>query len=104
MKRFLTAAAVAIAAQVPVGAVAQSEPYVGQVTFFPHNFCPRGWSEADGKLLEIASNSALFSLLGTNFGGDGRATFGLPDLRPNGDDYGNWRYCIAMVGLYPSRS
>lgn len=45
------------------------------------NFCPRGWSTAEGQLLAISSNTALFSLLGTTFGGDGRTTFGLPDLR-----------------------
>ncbi|MEM8487044.1 MAG: tail fiber protein [Bacteroidota bacterium] len=44
-------------------------------------FCPRGWTEADGQLLDIASHSALFSLYGTIYGGDGRTTFALPDLR-----------------------
>jgi microcystin-dependent protein len=48
---------------------------------FGGNFAPRNWALCDGQLLSIASNSALFSLLGTNFGGDGESTFGLPDLR-----------------------
>jgi len=48
---------------------------------FGGNFCPRGWTNADGQLLAIAQNSALFSLFGTIYGGDGRTTFGLPDLR-----------------------
>jgi microcystin-dependent protein len=48
---------------------------------FGGNFCPRGYAAANGQLISIASNSALFSLLGTQFGGDGRTTFGLPDLR-----------------------
>ncbi|MBT5925245.1 MAG: hypothetical protein HOH33_01355 [Verrucomicrobia bacterium] len=48
---------------------------------FGGNFAPRGWAFCEGQLLPIAQNSALFSLLGTNFGGDGRTTFGLPDLQ-----------------------
>jgi len=48
---------------------------------FGGNFCPRGWAATDGQLLAISQYSALFSLLGTTFGGDGRSTFGLPDLR-----------------------
>ncbi|KJZ17564.1 phage tail protein [Loktanella sp. S4079] len=57
------------------------EPILGQVIMFGGNFAPRGWAFCDGQLLPIASNSALFSLLGTTYGGDGRSTFGLPDLR-----------------------
>ena len=60
---------------------AQSEPYIGQLMLVGFNFCPRGWAPADGALLDIAQNTALFSLLGTIYGGDGRTTFGLPDLR-----------------------
>ena len=58
-----------------------SEPYLGQIQPFGFNFPPRGWSLCDGQLLPIAQNSALFSLLGTFYGGDGRTTFALPDLR-----------------------
>jgi microcystin-dependent protein len=58
-----------------------SEPFVGQIQPFGFNFAPRGWAKCDGQLLPISSNSALFSLLGTTYGGDGRTTFGLPDLR-----------------------
>ncbi|GGY37177.1 microcystin dependent protein [Bacterioplanes sanyensis] len=57
------------------------EPYIGSVCMTAATFCPRGFAEANGQLLAISSNSALFSLLGTNYGGDGRTTFGLPDLR-----------------------
>lgn len=57
------------------------EPFVGQIQPFGFNFPPRGWAFCDGQLLAISSNTALFSLLGTTFGGDGRTTFGLPDLR-----------------------
>lgn len=62
-------------------AKAQSEPLLGQLMLFGGNFCPRGWAEADGALLQISQNSALFSVFGTAYGGDGRVTFGLPDLR-----------------------
>lgn len=58
-----------------------SEPMLGEVILFAGNFAPRGWAFCDGKLLPISSNSALFSLLGTIYGGDGRTTFALPDLR-----------------------
>lgn len=58
-----------------------SEPFIGEVRMVGFNFAPRGWAFCDGQLLPIAQNSALFSLLGTNFGGDGRTTFGVPDLR-----------------------
>lgn len=57
------------------------EPFLGQIQPFGFNFPPRGWARCDGQLLAISSFSALFSLLGTTFGGDGRTTFGLPDLR-----------------------
>jgi len=56
-------------------------PFLGQIQAFGFNFAPRGWAFCAGQLLAISQNSALFSLLGTTFGGDGRTTFGLPDLR-----------------------
>lgn len=57
------------------------EPFLGQIQPFGFNFPPRGWAFCDGQLLAISSNTALFSLLGTMYGGDGRTTFALPDLR-----------------------
>lgn len=57
------------------------EPFIGQIIMFGGNFAPRGWAFCDGQLLPISSNSALFSILGTTYGGDGRTTFALPDLR-----------------------
>jgi microcystin-dependent protein len=57
------------------------EPFLGQIQPFGFNFPTRGWAFCDGQLLSIAANSALFSLLGTMYGGDGRTTFALPDLR-----------------------
>lgn len=58
-----------------------SEPFVGEIRMFAGNFAPRGWALCDGQLLAVSQNDALFSLLGTIYGGDGRTTFGLPDLR-----------------------
>jgi microcystin-dependent protein len=58
-----------------------SEPFIGQVVPHGFNFAPRGYAFCEGQLLPIAQNTALFSLLGTTYGGDGRTTFGLPDLR-----------------------
>ncbi|MEZ4991313.1 MAG: tail fiber protein [Saprospiraceae bacterium] len=57
------------------------EPFLGQIQPFGFNFAARGWAFCDGQLMSIAANTALFSLLGTMYGGDGRTTFALPDLR-----------------------
>jgi len=57
------------------------EGFIGEIRMFGGNFAPRGWALCDGQLLSISQNSALFSILGTTYGGDGRTTFGLPDLR-----------------------
>jgi len=58
-----------------------SEPFVGEIRMFAGNFAPRGWAFCDGQLLAVSQNDALFSLLGTIYGGDGQTTFGLPDMR-----------------------
>ena len=58
-----------------------SDPAIGSIAWVGFNFNPRGWANCDGQLLAISSNSALFSLFGTMYGGDGRTTFGLPDMR-----------------------
>ena len=57
------------------------DPWIGEIALVPYNFAPRGWAMCDGQLLPIAQNTALFSLLGTTFGGDGQTNFALPDLR-----------------------
>jgi len=78
----LTVAMAAGLSSSPNSASAQaSDPYIGQIMIIGFGFCPRGWAQANGALLPISQNTALFSLLGTTFGGDGRTTFGLPDLR-----------------------
>ena len=58
-----------------------TEPFIGEIACFGFDFAPRGWAKCDGQLLPIAQYTALFSLIGTRYGGDGRTTFGLPDLR-----------------------
>ncbi len=58
-----------------------TNPTIGEVTMFAGNFAPRGWALCDGQLLPISQHQALFSILGTTYGGDGRSTFALPDLR-----------------------
>ena len=58
-----------------------SEPFVGEIRMFGFNFPPQGWAFCDGQLLSISQNAALFSLLGTTYGGDGVSNFALPDLR-----------------------
>ena len=65
----------------PQAAQAQPERFVGQLMLVGFNFCPAGWAQAEGQLLPINQNQALFSLLGTTYGGDGRTNFALPDLR-----------------------
>ena len=58
-----------------------ADPFVAEIRIFPFSFAPRGWAFCDGQLLPISQNTALFALLGTTYGGDGRSTFALPDLQ-----------------------
>src|SRR5215208_4798320 len=58
-----------------------SDPFVAEIRIFPFNFPPKGWAFCDGQLMPISQNTALFSLLGTTYGGDGKSTFALPDLQ-----------------------
>ena len=60
-----------------------SDQFVAEIRIFPFNFAPRGWAFCNGQLLPISQNTALFSLLGTTYGGDGKSTFALPDLQGN---------------------
>lgn len=76
----VAASALAITCAMPQAAMAM-DPFIGQIQFFGFQFTPRGWAPCDGQLVAISSNSALFSLLGTTYGGDGRTTFALPDAR-----------------------
>jgi microcystin-dependent protein len=58
-----------------------SQPFLAEIRIFPFNFAPSGWATCDGQLLLIGQNQSLFSILGTTYGGDGRTSFALPDLR-----------------------
>ena len=58
-----------------------NDPFIGEISMFAGNFAPRGWAFCNGDLLPISQNQALFSIIGTTYGGDGRTTFALPDLR-----------------------
>jgi microcystin-dependent protein len=60
-----------------------ADPFVAEIRIFPFNFAPTGWAFCDGQLLPLSQNTALFSLLGTTYGGDGKSTFALPDLQGN---------------------
>jgi microcystin-dependent protein len=76
--------------------------YIGQILLLPYNFSPVSLAPCDGRLLQINQNMALFSLIGTNFGGDGTTTFGLPNyqgLAPKGS-----QYFIVLNGIFPQRS
>ena len=57
------------------------DPFVAEIRIFPFNFAPKGWAFCSGQLMPISQNTALFSLLGTFYGGDGKSTFALPDLQ-----------------------
>lgn len=80
-----------------------SDPYIGELKLLPYNFAPKGWAFCQGQILSIAQNTALFSLLGTTYGGNGQTTFQLPDLRgrvpiSTGQGPGLSPYDLGQVG------
>ncbi len=75
-------------------------PFIGQIELFPYNFVPRGWSFCEGQILRIEQYEALYTLLGTRYGGDGSTTFALPNLKGKEPDT-TLHYCIACEGYYP---
>lgn len=80
--RFTAVLVSTLACLQPLSAAAQaSDPFIGQIMCAGFNFAPRGWAELNGQLLPISQNTALFSLLGTQYGGNGQTTFALPDMR-----------------------
>ncbi len=80
--RIALCAAAAAIASAPAPALAQgSAPFLGQLMYEPYNFVPTGWAFCNGQILPISTNTALFSLLGTFYGGDGKSTFALPDMQ-----------------------
>jgi len=78
------------------------EEYIGVIKLFAGNFAPKGFLACNGQLLQISQNTALFSVLGTTYGGDGRTTFALPDLTKQAPVQGSI-YIICVMGIYPSR-
>ena len=86
----------------PTGQGCFSDGYIGQVFLFAGNFPPRGTAFAHGQLLSIAQNTALFSILGTTYGGNGQTTFALPDMR--GLEPAGVNYVICLGGIYPARN
>src|SRR5215469_1748672 len=84
-----------------------AEPFVAEIRIFPFNFPPRGWAFCNGQLLPISQNTALFSLLGTNYGGDGKSTFGLPNFQGSsaigqGEGSGLSPYFVGEEGGVPN--
>ncbi len=80
--------------------------YIGEVRLFAGNFAPQGWAFCDGSTLEIQSNTALFSILGVQYGGDGTRNYQLPNLAPLAEADGGAtpiRYIICLQGIYPQR-
>ena len=76
------------------------EPFLGEIKLVGFGFAPPGWALCDGRLLKISQNTALFSLIGNTYGGDGRTTFALPDLR--NQPVPGLNSIIAMQGIFPS--
>jgi len=102
MKKLLLAAVAAVG----LGGTAHAEldPYIGEIMIFAGNFCPVNWAPTNGQLLSISQNTALFSLLGTTYGGDGVTTFALPNNEPIlTRTRAPLTQCIALYGVYPSR-
>ncbi len=97
------AAAATLGLAVPV---ATADPFIGEIQTFAGNYCPRGYAPLQGQLLPISQNMALFSLLGTTYGGDGRLTFALPTAKamPTLKQGAPLLPCIALVGLWPSQN
>lgn len=87
------------------------EGTIGEIRMFAGTFSPREWAFCSGQMMSIAQFQALYSVLGAYYGGDGRVTFALPDLRPK-DENGkprDWRngetkYIVCLNGIYPQRS
>jgi microcystin-dependent protein len=80
-------------------------PYVGEIRMFAFGYAPIGWAACTGQVLPIQQNTELFSLIGNTYGGDGRTTFGLPDLQGRVATAAGQalNLCIAMQGVWPSR-
>jgi microcystin-dependent protein len=103
MRQSLILIALVLLGLLAAPAQAQTDPFVGQVEIVAFNFAPNGWALCNGQLLSISQNTALFALLGTQYGGDGITTFALPDLRGRmaihfGQGLGLQNYDIGEAG------
>ncbi|MFO1304128.1 MAG: tail fiber protein [Burkholderiales bacterium] len=83
------------------------DPFVAEIRIFPFNFAPKGWAFCDGQLLPLSQNTALFSLLGTTYGGDGKSNFALPNLQGSapihpGQGPGLSLYDLGQIGGSPT--
>lgn len=86
----------------PISSGGAYDGYMGEIAMFPYDFAPGGWAKCDGQTLPIAQNSALFSLLGTKFGGDGNSNFKIPKLT-HSSPLAGMDYYISLTGMYPSQ-
>lgn len=84
---------------VPIRASSTADPILGQIILFPYGSAPLGWVECDGRTMYRVQNQALYSLIGTTFGGNGTTTFNIPDLR-NKEPITGTKYYMATMGLY----
>ncbi|OPX45623.1 phage tail collar domain protein [Ruminiclostridium hungatei] len=78
------------------------EYYIGGIVLFPYNFAPAGWAPCQGQILQISQYQALFALIGATYGGDGRTTFALPNLK-GASPLPDMGYYIATIGIFPTR-
>lgn len=81
-----------------------SQPYMAEMTLFSGDFAPRGWAFCEGQTLMITHYTALFSLIGNVYGGDGKTSFNLPDMRDAEKNLGGARYIISLHGGFPQRN
>lgn len=81
-----------------------SDPFIGEIKLISFNFPPKGWAFCNGQLLAINQNQALFSILGTNFGGDGRVNFGLPNFQGRMPIHQGQSYVVGQQGGEPSHT
>ena len=90
----------ASAVSAKTGGAMGADPMMGEIALVAFDFAPRGYMEANGAMLPISQNTALFSLYGTVYGGDGKATFALPKLDP---PLPGLKYVVVVQGIYPPR-
>jgi hypothetical protein len=82
-----------------------TSPILGQTVTMANNFCPSGWAPLNGQLLAIADYTALFTLIGTTYGGDGQTTFALPTAEPISTATGaTLTQCISLFGVFPTQN